>query len=319
MRACPRIFVAALLLTPFAPAMVGPASAFAPVQQVSEAAAYKALTGDDIAADDRPPVAILPWAGGPPGSLVVATLDGGGDADGDLGAVSVGLLSRQGAGLNVLASNGDAEEPAITRAITPSTPSLSVDPAIFRIAPGQVAVALDVTETLITTSTSAQRPTCCSTAVSAMGLSASSRRKPTTRCSIRPPPRDESGPSTGSFGSPPTGREAFTTSSCRPVVREREGPMLGTVSDMHFGNLAVADRSDRAFGLRAAVALAGTVRVNVPGPGFQASVTSGQVFGTVRAPTQLLLCLEFAPPVAHKTRASRGGASLGEFALTVLS
>ena len=159
MRPCPLRLAAALVLTLFVPGVFAPASAFAPASQINEAAAYKALTGDDLAAKDQPPVAVLPWAGGPPGSLVVATLDADGETDDQLGAVRVGLLSRQGAGLTILASNVDADEPDLRRAITPSTPGLAVDPAIFRIAPGEVAVAVDVTESLITTSTSASTST----------------------------------------------------------------------------------------------------------------------------------------------------------------
>ena len=55
-----------------------------------------------------------------------------------------------------MASNDDSGEPDLKRSIEPSTAEIKIDPAAFRIAPREIAVAVDVTESLTTTSISAE-------------------------------------------------------------------------------------------------------------------------------------------------------------------
>ena len=90
---------------------------------------------------------------------MVATLDGDDDASDDLGSLRVGLLARQGPALKVVASNENVNEADLKRAIEPSRAEVRIDPAAFRIGPHEVAVAVDVSETLTTTSTLAEAST----------------------------------------------------------------------------------------------------------------------------------------------------------------
>ena len=121
-------------------------------------AAFTALAGADVDATDAAPVALAPWPGGPPGLLAVAALE---DADGNdsadtLGALRVGLVTRQGDHFELVASDRDADPPEPSRTITPSVPDVGIDRAVFRISPHEVAIGVDVSETLTTTSTTAE-------------------------------------------------------------------------------------------------------------------------------------------------------------------
>ncbi len=120
-------------------------------------AAFAALVGADADATDAAPVDLAPWADGPSGLLVVAALE---DTDANdeaetLGALRVGLVARRGSGFVLVASDKDADYPEPRREITPSTPSVMIDRAVFRIAPNETALGVDISETLTTSSTTA--------------------------------------------------------------------------------------------------------------------------------------------------------------------
>ncbi len=122
-----------------------------------KAAAYKALEGTGLDSADPPPVALGAWPGGPSGVLAVATLEdtGSEDAPGALGTLRVGLVSPRGAAFVLAASDEGSDYPEPDRTVIPSVPDVSIDGAVFRISPGEVALGVDVSESLTTTSTSA--------------------------------------------------------------------------------------------------------------------------------------------------------------------
>ena len=128
--------------------------AAAPVARAGgAAAAFKVLTVGEAASAD--PAVLAPWPGGPPGLVVVAGLQDA-DLEGEddtLGTLRVGVLARRGAGWAVVAADAADSAPEPKRSATLTIPDVSIDPAVFRISPDEVAIGVDVNERFATTAT----------------------------------------------------------------------------------------------------------------------------------------------------------------------